>query len=79
MLGLREDLLVDELVHHFGDRLLLVGLLAEVRGYGHGVSRSGVGVCGRESCRKNNGARLLASAVAKMSQTPPEAAAPGAT
>ena len=35
VLGVRQDLLVDELVHHLGDRLLLVGLLG-VRGGGYG-------------------------------------------
>ena len=37
VLGVREDLLVDELADHLGDRLLLVGLLVErLGGYGHG-------------------------------------------
>jgi hypothetical protein len=39
VLGLREDLLVDELADHLDDGLLLVGLLVErLRGYGHGFS-----------------------------------------
>jgi hypothetical protein len=44
VLGVRQDLLVGELVHHLGDRLLLVGHLGVLRGgYGHLVSapRSG--------------------------------------
>ncbi len=37
VLGVGDDLLVGELAHHFGDRLLLVGLLTEGGGvYGHG-------------------------------------------
>ena len=35
LLGDREDLVVDELAHHLGDGLLLVGLLGEARGYRH--------------------------------------------
>ena len=35
VLGVRQDLLVGELTHHLGDRLLLVGLLAVGGGYGH--------------------------------------------
>jgi acetyl-CoA synthetase len=35
VLGVGQDLLVDELVHHLGDRLLLVGLLGVGGGYGH--------------------------------------------
>jgi hypothetical protein len=31
----RKDLLVDELAHHFGDRLLLVRLVLVTHGYGH--------------------------------------------
>ncbi len=38
VLGVGEDLLVDELVHHLGDRPLLVGLLG-VRGGGYGHDR----------------------------------------
>ena len=34
LLGDRDDLLVDELPHHLGDRALLVGLLGVRRGYG---------------------------------------------
>ena len=41
VLGLREDLLVDELADHLRDGLLLVGLLGELRGgQCHGVSTS---------------------------------------
>ncbi len=43
VLGVGQDLLVDELMHHLGDRLLLVGLLGVRRGgYGHCGSRSRV-------------------------------------
>ncbi len=36
VLGVRQDLLVGELMHHLGDRLLLVGHLAVLGGgYGH--------------------------------------------
>ena len=35
VLGVGQDLLVDELVHHLGDRALLVGLLGVGGGYGH--------------------------------------------
>src|SRR3954447_11057305 len=38
VLGIRDDLLVRELADHLGDRLLLVGLLLEGDGYGHGFS-----------------------------------------
>src|SRR5215211_5719858 len=38
VLGLRDDLLVDELPDHLDDGLLLVGLLVERLGYGHGFS-----------------------------------------
>ena len=38
LLGDREDLLVDELAHHLGDRLLLVGLL----GVGVSLGRSAI-------------------------------------
>jgi hypothetical protein len=38
LLGDRDDLVVDELAHHLGDRLLLVGLLLELGGFdGHGL------------------------------------------
>ena len=39
VLGLRDDLLVDELADHLEDGLLLVGLLVERGGYGHGRER----------------------------------------
>jgi hypothetical protein len=44
-LGLGDDLLVDELAHHLGDRLLLVGLLLVGGcGYGHGSPGHGKGM-----------------------------------
>ena len=47
VLGVGDDLLVGELAHHLGDRLLLVGLLGVWRGgYGHALSAPGVGVGG---------------------------------
>ena len=39
--GVGEDLLVGELAHHLADRLLLVGLVGERRGQGHGPNTSG--------------------------------------
>jgi hypothetical protein len=44
VLGVGQDLLVGELMHHLGDRLLLVGLLG-VRLGGHGHSLSAPGRC----------------------------------
>jgi acetyl-CoA synthetase len=44
VLGVGEDLLVDELVHHLGDRPLLVCLLGVRGGYGHLITGSKVGL-----------------------------------
>ncbi len=61
-----EDLLVDELAHHVGDRLLLVGLVGVLRlGYGHAAPR-----LTRESVR--------ADGTCGIAEPAPEAAAPGA-
>ncbi len=56
VLGLREDLLVGELVDHLGDRLLLVGLLGVgLGGYGHSLALQGRFVFPQDTCAARAG------------------------
>ena len=62
VLGVGDDLLVGELVHHLGDRALLVGLLGVlVGGYGHWFARA-PGVAGF-CCEENTGVNFTSEIV----------------
>ena len=77
VLGLREDLLVDELADHLDDRLLLVGLLVERGGDGHsdlggGGAREGASIPpGRAATRRLSRATRRCRRRARRPRRPP--------